>query len=250
MNNRGRKVTFDLTGQRFGKLVVVEKGGPRHWKCQCDCGKETEASGYHLRIGKRKSCGCLKTNDLYPDLRAMHGPNRRIEAMKIGICYICLKNRSMEGRTRCESCVDHYHQVRKDRVAKALIQGIRLCKQCTKVEAMPGHSHCAKCMATIRKGRSHRRARIRDTVFEAYGNKCACCGETEQAFLTIDHVNNDGAAHRKSIGKKICLWLKRKGFPASFRLLCYNCNLGRDKCEGKICPHVSRQLVLLDGAGI
>ena len=250
MAKRGRKIMFDLAGQRFGKLVVIEKGGPRHWKCRCDCGKETEASGYHLRIGKRKSCGCLKTNDLYPDLCALRGPARRIEAMKRGICYICMKNKAMEGRARCATCVAKYHQIRKDRVAKALGQGIHLCKKCTKIKALPGYSHCAKCMARRSGQKARSMVRAREAVFEAYGNRCACCGETEKAFLTIDHMNNDGSAHRKAIGKKICLWLRRKGFPAGFRLLCYNCNLGRDKCEGKICPHALHQLVLLDGAGI
>src|SRR5262252_4538483 len=36
-------------------------------------------------------------------------------------------------------------------------------------------------------------------MIAAYGGECACCGETEPVFLTLDHVNGDGAAHRRSM---------------------------------------------------
>ena len=34
-------------------------------------------------------------------------------------------------------------------------------------------------------------------IYSFYGNKCNCCGETEIKFLSLDHINNDGAKHRK-----------------------------------------------------
>lgn len=75
-------------------------------------------------------------------------------------------------------------------------------------------------------------------VISAYGGACACCGEKHASFLTIDHTNNDGKEHRKIIGASgntTYKWLKRQGFPKDgFRLLCYNCNLGRRHGE---CPH-------------
>lgn len=55
---------IDLTGLRFGKLVVegraIAPSGAKeaYWKCQCDCGNTTIARGTHLRQGKIKSCGC------------------------------------------------------------------------------------------------------------------------------------------------------------------------------------------------
>lgn len=53
----------DLTGQRFGRLVVIEKsvsGQGRHvrWLCQCDCGNTTIVDGGNLKAGRTKSCGC------------------------------------------------------------------------------------------------------------------------------------------------------------------------------------------------
>jgi hypothetical protein len=59
---------IDLVGQRFGKLVVIEraakvKGREVYWLCQCDCKGENSkrvASGYQLRTGRVHSCGCTK----------------------------------------------------------------------------------------------------------------------------------------------------------------------------------------------
>lgn len=54
---------IDLTGKKFGKLIVVEKHskdkwGGWNWLCKCDCGNEAVVSGGHLRSLKTKSCGC------------------------------------------------------------------------------------------------------------------------------------------------------------------------------------------------
>lgn len=55
---------IDLTGQRFGRLVVIGQAGRnRHgqmmWLCRCDCGKEVVVAGCNLRSGNTQSCGCL-----------------------------------------------------------------------------------------------------------------------------------------------------------------------------------------------
>lgn len=55
----------DLTGITFSRLTVLECVGPRgarniiHWRCQCDCGKETVVSGQSLGSQNTQSCGCL-----------------------------------------------------------------------------------------------------------------------------------------------------------------------------------------------
>lgn len=56
---------IDLTGQRFGKLVVIEKAeknkfGQILWLCKCDCGNETKVISPSLNCGATKSCGCLR----------------------------------------------------------------------------------------------------------------------------------------------------------------------------------------------
>lgn len=54
---------LDLTNQRFGRLVALEKAPSRnkktYWKCRCDCGKIKEIQTSHLTSGAIQSCGCL-----------------------------------------------------------------------------------------------------------------------------------------------------------------------------------------------
>lgn len=53
----------DLTGVRFGQLVVIAKNGKKGrdyaWRCLCDCGSETTVRAGALKIGHTQSCGCL-----------------------------------------------------------------------------------------------------------------------------------------------------------------------------------------------
>ena len=55
----------DLTGQRFGKLTVIERKGESKcghaaWLCRCDCGNQSVVIGRDLKRGCTTSCGCLK----------------------------------------------------------------------------------------------------------------------------------------------------------------------------------------------
>ena len=61
----GRGWVLDLTGRRFGRLVVIsrDKGrhshrGEAHWLCRCDCGGLSVVRSDHLRSGHTASCGC------------------------------------------------------------------------------------------------------------------------------------------------------------------------------------------------
>ncbi len=83
--------------------------------------------------------------------------------------------------------------------------------------------------------------KLKDAVYDAYGYQCACCGEAEEMFLTIDHINNDGAEHRRSTGIKtggtrFYRWLIKNNFPEGFQVLCWNCQWGKVKNNG-VCPH-------------
>ena len=55
---------IDLTGKRFGRLLVIErspnKGNSRgaRWWCQCDCGNLKSISCKSLKTGRVISCGC------------------------------------------------------------------------------------------------------------------------------------------------------------------------------------------------
>jgi hypothetical protein len=90
----------------------------------------------------------------------------------------------------------------------------------------------------LRRARNRRYTlKLRQDVLKAYGSRCACCGETEPIFLEVDHIDNDGAEHRRQLGsKKLYLWLKKNDYPDNFQLLCCNCNKGK-YLNGGICPH-------------
>ncbi len=84
------------------------------------------------------------------------------------------------------------------------------------------------------------RADAKQAVFDHYGQRCVCCSETELVFLAIDHINNDGASHRREMavkGDRIYRWLVKNNFPSGFQVLCHNCNWGK-YVLGK-CPHQS-----------
>lgn len=82
---------------------------------------------------------------------------------------------------------------------------------------------------------------LKEEVFSYYGGwKCACCGETEKSFLTIDHMENNGSKLRREgihgHSTQFYRWLKKSGFPPEFQVLCMNCNFGKRMNNG-ICPH-------------
>jgi hypothetical protein len=57
---------IDLTGQKYGKLIVLGYSHTKYekcfWKCRCECGNETIVCGRYLRTGHTKSCGCQRRN--------------------------------------------------------------------------------------------------------------------------------------------------------------------------------------------
>jgi len=91
------------------------------------------------------------------------------------------------------------------------------------------------------KGKARERAnkywrKLKFEVMMAYSNgdpRCMCsgCNVNELAFLTLDHINNDGGNHRKIIagGTSLYLYLRKNNFPQDppLQILCWNCNEGK-----------------------
>lgn len=83
---------------------------------------------------------------------------------------------------------------------------------------------------------------MRYQVLFHYSNgelKCACCGEKEYQFLTIDHINGKGREERRKegMGSSFYRYLIKNNFPKGFQVLCMNCNFAKGH-YGK-CPHTS-----------
>lgn len=69
---------IDITGQRFGRLTVLQRleGAKKYsrWLCACECGREAKVLGDNLRNGRTQSCGCLR---LGCQNAFKHGASRR-----------------------------------------------------------------------------------------------------------------------------------------------------------------------------
>lgn len=86
---------IDLTGQRFGKLTVIEKADFKHgngvfWKCLCDCNNIKYAKTGQLRSGHVRSCGCLFRENGTKDKKY----GTRIRNIRIGMMDRCYNEKS------------------------------------------------------------------------------------------------------------------------------------------------------------
>jgi hypothetical protein len=86
---------IDLTGKRFGRLVVTAYAQRSRWSCICDCGARVSVGGERLRNGSTKSCGCL-SREVHRDRATKHGMCGSREY----ISWISMKTRCFNPRHR------------------------------------------------------------------------------------------------------------------------------------------------------
>jgi hypothetical protein len=93
----------DLTGQRFGMLVVVSRaeseGHRAHWNCVCDCGTSVVKNGKYLLCGDTESCGCkslklsskniIKTGDVFGDWTVLSAGIERLSTGRTCTHAVC-----------------------------------------------------------------------------------------------------------------------------------------------------------------
>ncbi len=165
---------------------------------------------------------------------------------------------------RCQKCGDDKHenefQLRTDTGKRRNV--CRLCR--TKRDSTARRQHYqrdpqkhAEVKKHCRESAAERGKRLRLAAISHYSQgtmRCACCGEPELAFLTLDHINNDGAEHRRQLfGKKSRSYstralysvLAKQGYPVGLQVLCWNCNCAKDILG--YCPHQKRRAP--DGVG-
>lgn len=135
---------------------------------------------------------------------------------------------------------EYYH--RRGLALRAQREANGVCRNCGSRPPIEGLKYCDKCRGFQRKSFAKTKQKALDAIFDFYGRKCACCGESNPYFLTVDHVNNDGAKERRrrqgssffiSVAKAIALGSSRE----DIQILCFNCNCGKHRNSGA-CPHM------------
>jgi hypothetical protein len=153
--------------------------------------------------------------------------NRYKQRIEAGLCGRCGKNPPLEGFVNCLSCKqfikNYWHKDWKTEEGKK--KRMERARKWRKENPEKQKALTKKYTQQIKK-----------EIFEHYGKFCVCCGENDIAFLTLDHINNDGKQHREELGagdfyKKI----RRAGFPEGLQTMCWNCNQAK-RIYG-ICPH-------------
>ncbi len=170
-------------------------------------------------------------------------------------CPSCGERKKKEN-DRCQSC-----RTEQQRVAtRHCICGVLLVagENWSKRSQRHSSNRCNKCVCAAAKRQQAakgkefyaiKRRAFKVEVMAAYGGKCACCGETEIAFLSIDHKRDNGADHRREIkstgGEDFYRWLRERGYPQDdFQCLCMNCNWAKSRNFWG-CPHEAARLKLV-----
>lgn len=81
--------------------------------------------------------------------------------------------------------------------------------------------------------------KLKEETIKRYGGICACCGESLLGFLTLDHITPTREGTDRVGGVLLYRQLKAANWPMTdeLRVLCWNCNLGRDRNRDR-CPHL------------
>jgi hypothetical protein len=95
---------IDLTGKRFGRLVVLtlhperSRLGKARWACRCDCGGESIVCTNSLRSGSTKSCGCFAREMLA--ILAKRNTKHGLYRSRAYNCWQHMKGRCFNARDR------------------------------------------------------------------------------------------------------------------------------------------------------
>ena len=138
----------------------------------------------------------------------------------LGLCPRCAI--SWDGPTHyCTDCTEWQRLRRNKRLKEKQEEG--KCTRCLKQDKLPDKTYCQACLDASHIVSQKYRDRKKSKVFAGYGGACVCCGNTNKRLLQLDHVNNDGAQHRKEVDIMLN-WAYKNDCPDSLQLLCANCH--------------------------
>ena len=146
------------------------------------------------------------------------------------LCPRCGKRPPIEGKKQCQVCISYMRTRRQSLPVETITKYHKHDKQWRE----NNRQH-------LRENDRKRTLNVKQEVFSHYGGKCACCGENNIMFLTIDHKNGNGSIQRKEAtgssngGRNFYAWIRAHGYPSDFQILCWNCNCA--KGHYGFCPH-------------
>ncbi len=160
-----------------------------------------------------------------------------------GFCISC-SDLPLSGLTRCKKHWDMHLASTQKRKREVAAKDLCIC--CHSQVSRENKRLCPVCSLDYKIRHKKWHFNLKLQVIKGYGGKCQCprCGITTPEFLTLDHINNDGALRRKMLGNKeigatLYQRLIKEGFPRGvYQLLCLNCN-GAKSFFGK-CPHTEQ----------
>jgi hypothetical protein len=170
---KAKENLIDLTGKRFGRLVVKEYKFANKFRqslflCECDCGNKVIITGLCLISGDTKSCGCLKKElqsgenchfwqgglSFEPYCPKFNNDlKRRIRSFFNNECVLCGKNK-IENKQEL-SC--HHVEYNK--------------KACCDGKPVHFAVLCSSCHAKTNKDRENWEARLHRIIDEIYNGK-------------------------------------------------------------------------------
>lgn len=157
---------------------------------------------------------------------------------------MCIREPRVPGRVKCFGCLKKMRSASASLYFKLKAKGI--CTTCKKAPAVPGITRCEECRGVSNAATKRYSAAIRNEVLTHYSfgkPLCRCCGTDEPCYLTVDHVDDDGAEHRRrekgSTNGNRLTGMYRKiilgGFVERLQVLCWNCQWAK-RLNGGRCP--------------
>jgi len=191
---------IDITGKRFGRLVVIgigvgKIGNNLTWNCKCDCGGKVKTCSSNLKSGHTKSCGCFRDDVCHKSKNVVHG----MTGSPTFRSWISMN-------TRCNDPKRIYYGGRGIKVCRFLKEspknllsliGKRPSGQSIDRKYSNGNYSCGQCAECLKKGwsmnirwatRKEQQRNTRRTRLVTINGKTKCASEWAEKFNLPDYV--------------------------------------------------------------
>jgi len=197
-------IAKDLSGQIFGRLIVIckseNKGSKTAWSCQCECGNIKDIKTANLLKGRAKSCGCqinYNKSDYIGKIFGRLTVVSKFEKQGSNWYYLC--------KCECgnETIVSNSHLNSGDvRSCGCLrLETVRQIRPYMKGDKNPTW----KGGGSIQDRNCKEYKEWRKAVLRRDQYTCQCCNDTKE--LTVHHLNSfvDNPTDRFEVSNGVCL---------------------------------------------